>query len=152
MSELDHRTFHLYLHWLVLDPYSSSSRTLNERCWRGIPVTTQLMCRTSGPTLTPRLPAKLLKAFPMLGNNRSKCCIIRTGDWTEDNIQCNLLVSLSEANCFNRHFMNWTHFHYQFIWFNWITVRWGILGLNGTVPVKCLERTFVVIWCYKNKS
>jgi len=33
-----------------------------------------------------------------------------------------------------------------------LTMNWTPVGLNWTVLLKCLEITFVVIWCYINKT
>jgi len=33
-----------------------------------------------------------------------------------------------------------------------ITMNWTLVGLNWTVSLKSLEMTFVVIWCYLNKT
>ena len=49
--------------------------------------------------------------------------------------------------------MNWTVFEFNKMRFDWIMITRNLtlIGLNWTVLLKCLEKTFVVIWHYINE-
>ena len=82
--------------FFLSNPVEADGRPSRARlCWRFLPVKRELFLSTV-----------------TLG-------VLRTGDWFEENIWCDLLVSLATHLFINLHFMNWTPIGLDFNKFDW---------------------------------